>query len=110
MSQPIILSAHDTVIKLLSDRSAYMDKWLDHVKADPDVHSVMQFPVPGQPMHSHYYLVEKAKLDMLREAFGNGAQEAADYLARCPQILIQQSVATSDPAQRYRQIRNVSKN
>ncbi len=95
------IEAHDTIVKLLANRSHYLHKWLNHVHADPDKHTIIQFPVPLSPLSSHYFLVEKSKVPMLTAAFGNGAIEAADYLSQCPNIVIEQSVAVSDPAHHY---------
>lgn len=100
MSQPIILSAHDTLLKLLRDRSAMTDKWLEHVSADPLVHSIVQLPVPGKPLFSLYVLVDKDKL-------AEDGTVDRDYLAMCPSLLVQQSISVADPNPRYPSIRGM---
>ena len=84
---PVILSQHDTILKLLSDRTEYINKWLAHVKADPDKHSIIQLPVPWRPLFSLYVLVNKSDV--------SGMSIDRDYLAKCPSLLVQQSVAAA---------------
>jgi rRNA pseudouridine-1189 N-methylase Emg1 (Nep1/Mra1 family) len=107
---PPILSAHDTLIKLLGDRSEALRKWIEHVKPNPALHTIIQLPVPGERFSSHYFLIEKSKQAMVVGAFGKGDIEAADYLARCPNILIQQAVTVAGAAHQYRPIRAVKAN
>lgn len=92
-----ILTAHEALMKLLGDRSAYVDKWLEHVHADPEKHSIVQLPVPGKPLFSLYVLIDKAQKDNCTR----------DYLASCPTLLVQQSVAVADPIHRYLNIRGM---
>jgi len=92
-----VLNAHDALLRLLHERTQYVDQWLEHVKADPDRHAIVQLPVPGNPLFSLYVLVDKAMRD----------QVTRDYLASCPALLVQQSVAVADPLQRYPAVRRV---
>lgn len=100
MKTPLPLAFHDTLLKLLHDRSEYVDKWLDHVKADPEMHSIVQLPVPGKPLYSMYVLIEKSKKDACTQ----------EYLASCPTLLVQQSVSTNSPIHPYRPIKTMRRN
>lgn len=94
-----VLSGHEALLKLLHQRTEYVNRWLAHVHADCDIHSIVQLPVPGKPLHSLYVLVDKTVVAT--------KQVDRDYLAGCPTLMVQQSVAVADPNHYYPTIRGV---
>lgn len=103
-----VVGAMGALNKLLADRETVVNHWLAHCHADPDRHSIVQYPVPGHPFSTMYVLADKQMLHRLQTDTNAGDRVAAatlsDYLSRCPTLMVKQGVRESLSADTARRI------